>query len=140
MIKTDKKKTTKKKASSKKANPKKCRVIKVRRKISMGAGKRPRVLQVRRKVCNPETKPNYINELEELRNTKVKLYKVKSPSKSIATRNITKLIIHGLLRRVSPGNGLGFEVLDTLTDKSFVFSSNEVLLIQDKNIYIRLED
>lgn len=40
----------------KKANPKKCRVIKVRRKISMGAGKRPRILQVRRKVCNPSYK------------------------------------------------------------------------------------
>ena len=37
----------------KKANPK-CRTIKVRRKISMGKGKRPRILQVRRKVCNPE--------------------------------------------------------------------------------------
>lgn len=40
----------------KKANPKKCRVIKVRRKISMGTGKRPRILQVRRKVCNPSYK------------------------------------------------------------------------------------
>lgn len=49
------KKKTAKKASSKKANPK-CRVIKVRRKISMGKGKRPRILQVRRKVCNPGNK------------------------------------------------------------------------------------
>lgn len=40
--------------AKKKQNPsKKCRVIKVRRKISMGVGKRPRILQVRRKVCNP---------------------------------------------------------------------------------------
>lgn len=49
--------------AKKKQNPsKKCRVIKVRRKISMGKGKRPRILQVRRKVCNPskdlETKLN----------------------------------------------------------------------------------
>lgn len=41
--------------AKKKQNPsKKCRVIKVRRKISMGKGKRPRILQVRRKVCNPK--------------------------------------------------------------------------------------
>lgn len=43
--------------AKKKQNPsKKCRVIKVRRKISMGKGKRPRILQVRRKVCNPSYK------------------------------------------------------------------------------------
>ncbi len=52
MIKSTTKKKVKK-ASSKKANPKKCRTIKVRRKILMGKGKRPRILQVRRKVCNP---------------------------------------------------------------------------------------
>ncbi len=52
MIKSTTKKKVKK-ASSKKANPK-CRTIKVRRKISMGKGKRPRILQVRRKVCNPD--------------------------------------------------------------------------------------
>lgn len=51
MIKSITKKKVKK-ASSKKANPK-CRIIKARRKISMGKGKRPRILQVKRKVCNP---------------------------------------------------------------------------------------
>lgn len=49
--------------AKKKANPKKCRTIKVRRKISMGKGKRPRILQVRRKVCNPswKNKTEYIS-------------------------------------------------------------------------------
>lgn len=61
--------------AKKKQNPsKKCRVIKVRRKISMGKGKRPRILQVRRKVCNPTKTPKILKQLEDLENKNVKLY------------------------------------------------------------------
>lgn len=60
--------------AKKKANPKKCTTIKVRRKISMGKGKRPRILQVRRKVCNPIKTPKILKQLENLENKKVKLY------------------------------------------------------------------
>ena len=96
MIKNTTKKKVKK-ASSKKANPKKCRTIKVRRKISMGKGKRPRILQVRRKVCNPEIKgygfshnepispknrTKFLNELNNLESTKVKVFSGKPLSES----------------------------------------------------------
>ena len=71
MIKSTTKKKVKK-ASSKKANPKKCTTIKVRRKISMGKGKRPRILQVRRKICNPSKEIE--TKLDKLEGKKVSLY------------------------------------------------------------------
>jgi hypothetical protein len=58
--------------AKKKANPKKCTTIKVRRKISMGKGKRPRILQVRRKICNPSKEIE--TELDKLEGKKVSLY------------------------------------------------------------------
>lgn len=44
-----------KKTKTAKKNPKKrCKTIRVKRKVSMGIGKKPKILRVKRKICNPE--------------------------------------------------------------------------------------
>lgn len=141
------KKKTAKKASSKKANPK-CRVIKVRRKISMGKGKRPRILQVRRKVCNPHIKGHgflhnepispknrtkFLNELNNLEATKVKVFSGKPLSES--NLKSPKLIISGILYETAMDRyGRGFEVSGDLEE--IHFDLDDILTIKNKNIYL----
>ena len=135
MIKSTTKKKVKK-ASSKKANPKKCLTIKVRRKISMGKGKRPRILQVRRKVCNPRNSiSDRRKQLDDLENKKVKIYSGLPLSKAIPkTPGTAELIWTGKLQ------GRTSEIYSVLTDfHSYEFYFDDVAMIDGNKIYLSYE-
>lgn len=131
MIKSTTKKKVKK-ASSKKANPKKCRTIKVRRKISMGKGKRPRILQVRRKVCNPSKKIE--TELNSLIDYDVFLWTTDSRS-----AKGKKLLLAGILEEVpSWDESKHYSVYNEYSgNEPYVFDIGDVVSIIDDNILIR---
>ena len=131
MIKNTTKKKVKK-ASSKKANPKKCRTIKVRRKISMGKGKRPRILQVRRKVCNPSKKIE--TELNSLIDYDVFLWTTDSRS-----AKGKKLLLAGILEEVpSWDESKHYSVYNEYSgNEPYVFDIEDVVSIIDDNILIR---
>lgn len=135
--------------AKKKQNPsKKCRVIKVRRKISMGKGKRPRILQVRRKVCNPEIKGHgfvhntpispkkrteFLNDLNNLETKKVKLFSGKPLSES--NLKSPELVISGILYETATDyRGRGFEVSGDLHE--VYFDLDDIIIIKGKNIYL----
>lgn len=151
MIKSTTKKKIKK-ASSKKANPK-CRTIKVRRKISMGKGKRPRILQVRRKVCNPEIKGHgflhnepispkkrtkFLNELNNLEAKKVKVFT--GLPLSDGNSKAPHLEVSGNLYETPKDEyGRGFVVSPMYEDPylhELHFDLDDILAIKGKNIYL----
>ena len=123
--------------AKKKQNPsKKCRVIKVRRKISMGKGKRPRILQVRRKVCNPRNSiSDRRKQLDDLENKKVKIYSGLPLSKAIPkTPGTAELIWTGKLQ------GRTSEIYSVLTDfHSYEFYFDDVAMIDGNKIYLSYE-
>lgn len=114
------------------SNPKKCRVIKVRRKISMGKGKRPRILQVRRKVCNPSKEIE--KEINSLIDYDVFLWTTDS-------RNAKgkKLLLAGILEEVpSWDESKHYSVYNEYSgNEPYVFDIEDVVSIADDNILIR---
>jgi hypothetical protein len=119
---------------AKKQNPskKKCRVIRVRRKISMGAGKRPRILQVRRKVCNPSKKVE--TELNDLIDYDVFLWITDSrKAKS------KKLLLAGILEEVpSWDESKHYSVYNEYSgNEPYVFDIEDIISIVDDNILIQ---
>ena len=120
--------------AKKKQNPsKKCRVIKVRRKISMGKGKRPRILQVRRKVCNPEIDQNTILEkLKDLKNKKVEIFSGIPLSKS-SVKTSSKLSFTGKLKTK---NSETYYVESDDFNHIYDFYSKDVGMIKGNKIYL----
>lgn len=120
--------------AKKKQNPsKKCRVIKVRRKISMGKGKRPRILQVRRKVCNPEIDQNTILEkLKDLKNKKVEIFSGIPLSKS-SVKTSSKLSFTGKLKTK---NSETYYVESDDFNYIYDFYSKDVGMIKGNKIYL----
>lgn len=120
--------------AKKKQNPsKKCRVIKVRRKISMGAGKRPRILQVRRKICNPEIDQNTILEkLKDLKNKKVEIFSGIPLSKS-SVKTSSKLSFTGKLKTK---NSETYYVESDDFNYIYDFYSKDVGMIKGNKIYL----
>ena len=118
--------------AKKKANPKKCRTIKVRRKISMGKGKRPRILQVRRKVCNPSKQIK--TELNSLIDYDVFLWT--TDSKKAGGK---KLLLAGILEEVpSWDDSKHYSVYNEYSgNEPFVFDIEDVVSIVDDNILIQ---
>ena len=117
--------------AKKKANPK-CRTIKVRRKISMGKGKRPRILQVRRKVCNPSKQIK--TELNSLIDYDVFLWT--TDSKKAGGK---KLLLAGILEEVpSWDDSKHYSVYNEYSgNEPFVFDIEDVVSIVDDNILIQ---
>lgn len=118
--------------AKKKTNPK-CRTIKVRRKISMGKGKRPRILQVRRKVCNPEIDRNTILEkLKDLKNKKVEIFSGIPLSKS-SVKTSSKLSFTGKLKTK---NSETYYVESDDFNHIYDFYSKDVGMIKGNKIYL----